>query len=67
MKPCRAPQCGGFTLEADFGISKNSIAESDFLGWEVTQLAVENVDRLESAKPITTMTFGPAGGSYKNA
>jgi hypothetical protein len=35
FNPCTAPQCGGFTLEAELGIPKNSEAEPDFLGWEV--------------------------------
>ena len=67
LKPCLAPQCGGFTLEAELGISKNSVAEPDFLGWEVKQFAVENFERVESAKPITMMTPEPDGGFYKDA
>lgn len=61
LKPCTAPQCGGFTLEAELGIPKNSSGEPDFLGWEVKQYAVEDVERIESAKPITLMTPGPDG------
>ncbi len=67
LKPCTAPQCGGFTLEAELGIAKNSSGEPDFLGWEVKQFAVENFDRIESAKPITMMTPEPDGGFYKDA
>ena len=40
LKPCNASQCGGFTLEAELGIPKNSYTEPDFLGWEVKQYAV---------------------------
>ena len=65
LKPCNAPQCGGFTLEAELGIPKNSDAEPDFLGWEVKQYAVEDFERIESAKPITLMTPEPDGGFYK--
>lgn len=65
-KPCVAPQCGGFTLEAELGIPKNSVAEPDFLGWEVKQYAVENFDKIESSKPITLMTPEPTGGFYKD-
>lgn len=67
LKPCNAPQCGGFTLEAELGISKNSAAEPDFLGWEVKQYAVGNFERIESSKPITLMTPEPTGGFYKDA
>ena len=65
LKPCNAPQCGGFTLEAELGIAKNSEAEPDFLGWEVKQYGVEDFDRIESAKAITLMTPEPTGGFYK--
>jgi hypothetical protein len=52
-------------LEAELGIAKNSSAEPDFLGWEVKQYAVEDFERIESAKPITLMTPEPSGGFYK--
>jgi hypothetical protein len=66
LKPCNAPQCGGFTLEAELGIAKNSDAEPDFLGWEVKQYAVDDFEKIESAKPITLMTPEPSGGFYKD-
>lgn len=66
LKPCNASQCGGFTLEAELGIPKNSDAEPDFLGWEVKQYAVGDFDRIESSKPITLMTPEPDGGFYKD-
>ena len=49
------------------GIAKNSSGEPDFLGWEVKQFAVEDFERIESAKPITMMTPEPDGGFYKDA
>ena len=67
LKPCNASQCGGFTLEAELGIPKNSDSEPDFLGWEVKQYAVGDFDRIESSKPITLMTPEPNGGFYKDA
>ena len=67
LKPCVASQCGGFTLEAELGIPKNSSGEPDFLGWEVKQFAVEDFERVESAKPVTMMTPEPDGGFYKDA
>ncbi len=64
LKPCNAPQCGGFTLEAELGIPKNSASEPDFLGWEVKQHNVSNFDRIE-AGTITLMTPEPTGGFYR--
>jgi hypothetical protein len=65
IRPCNAPQCGGFTLEAELNIPKNSESEPDFLGWEVKQYTVTDFDRIESARPITLMTPEPNGGYYK--
>jgi len=66
LLPCNAPQCGGFTLEAELGIPKNSNAEPDFLGWEIKQYAVDNLESIESSKAITLMTPEPNGGFYRN-
>lgn len=63
LKPCNAAQCGGFTLEAELGIPKNSRAEPDFLGWEVKQHSVANFERMGSGA-ITLMTPEPTGGFY---
>lgn len=63
LKPCNAPQCGGFTLEAELGIPKNSKAEPDFLGWEIKQHQVTRFDRFEVGT-ITLMTPEPSGGLY---
>lgn len=64
-KPCNAPQCGGFTLEAELGIPKNSNVDPDFLGWEIKQHTVTNFNRLDLSKAITIMTPEPTGGFYK--
>lgn len=53
--PCSAPQCGGYTLEAELGITPNARAEPDFHGWEVKQ---------HSSNVITLMTPEPTGGFY---
>lgn len=52
---CTAPQCGGYTLEAELGIRPNGRAEPDFHGWEVKQ---------HSSNVITLMTPEPTGGFY---
>lgn len=64
ISPCRASQCGGFTLEAELGIPKNSNAEPDYLGWEVKQHKVSNFAHPFSGGAITLMTPEPTGGFY---
>jgi len=64
LLPCTAPQCGGFTLEAELGIPKNSSSEPDFLGWEVKQHAVSRFDR-DPTGVITLMTPEPTTGFYR--
>jgi hypothetical protein len=63
--PCNAPQCGGFTLEAELGIPKNSRSEPDMYGWEIKQHSVTNFERIETGI-ITLMTPEPTGGFYKD-
>jgi hypothetical protein len=65
ISPCNAPQCGGFTLEAELGIPKNSSAEPDFLGWEVKQHSVSNFERVTTGV-ITLMTPEPTAGFYRD-
>lgn len=55
LLPCTAPQCGGYTLEAELGISPNGRSEPDFMGWEVKQ---------HSNSVLTLMTPEPTGGLY---
>lgn len=53
--PCNAPQCGGYTLEAELGITPNGRSEPDFMGWEVKQ---------HTGNVLTLMTPEPTGGFY---
>lgn len=62
---CNAPQCGGYTLEAELGIIPNGRAEPDYLGWEVKAHTVRNFLRPPTAGSITLMTPNPNGGYYK--
>lgn len=62
--PCNAPNCGGFTLEAELGIRPNSVSGPDFLGWEIKQHGVANFVRAPSGV-LTLMTPEPDGGDYK--
>ena len=57
---------GGYTLEAELGISPNSHAEPDFLGWEVKQYGVTNFAELKAKSPVTLMTPEPSGGDYRD-
>ena len=62
--PCNAPNCGGYTLEAELGVTPNGYSEPDFMGWEVKQFGVANLNRTKS-KAITLMTPEPTAGLYK--
>ena len=61
---CLAPNCGGYTLEAELGIKPNGFSEPDYLGWELKQFGVSNFLRTQSAI-VTLMTPEPTGGFYK--
>ncbi len=63
--PYSAPNGGGYTLEAELGISPNGYAEPDYLGWEVKQFGVNNFETNRAKGPITLMTPEPTGGNYK--
>ncbi|MCX6317574.1 MAG: MvaI/BcnI family restriction endonuclease [Bacteroidetes bacterium] len=63
IQDCNAPQCGGYTLEAELGIIPNGFAEPDYLGWEIKQFGVTNFERLNSSV-LTLMTPEPDGGLY---
>lgn len=66
IKPYSARNGGGYTLEAELGISPNGYAEPDYLGWEIKQYGVNNFDRLKPKSPVTLMTPEPTGGIYKH-
>lgn len=60
---CESPNCGGYTLEAELGITPNGYSEPDYLGWEVKQFNVTKFDKYKS-EVITLMTPEPTGGYY---
>lgn len=62
--PCISSNCGGYTLEAELGITPNGYSEPDYLGWEVKQFGVKNFDRINSSV-ITLITPEPTDGIYK--
>jgi hypothetical protein len=62
---CNAPNCGGYTLEAELGVTPNGYSAPDYLGWEIKQYGVTNFERI-SAKAITLMTPEPNGGFYRD-
>ena len=62
--PCESSNCGGYTLEAELGITPNGYSEPDFLGWEIKQFGVANFLKINSAV-ITLMTPEPTDGIYK--
>ena len=63
--PCISSNCGGYTLEAELGISPNGYSEPDYLGWEIKQFNVSTFQKVQSAV-ITLMTPEPTAGYYVN-
>jgi hypothetical protein len=66
---CLAPNCGGYTLEAELGIIPNGRSDPDYLGWEIKQHAVgtfANIGALLARRgsAITLMTPEPTAGAY---
>lgn len=61
---CNAPNCGGYTLEAELGVRPNGISDPDFHGWEIKAHTVANLDRPASGGAITLMTPEPTSGIY---
>lgn len=62
--PCNAPNCGGYTLEAELGITPNGYSEPDYLGWEIKQFNTLYWNNI-SGSVITLMTPEPTGGLYQ--
>jgi hypothetical protein len=62
---CNNRNCGGLTLEAEFGIKPNSSIDPDFMGWELKQHSVTNLANPGSGGAITLVTQEPTGGFYK--
>lgn len=60
---CDSRNCGGYTLEAELGITPNGYAEPDYRGWEIKQYTVRSFASIAS-KAITLMTPEPSGGYY---
>ena len=61
--PCPSRNCGGYTLEAEFGIIPNGHSEPDYLGWELKQYGVGDLNHPRQTA-ITLMTPEPTGGFY---
>jgi hypothetical protein len=61
--PCISSNCGGYTLEAELGITPNGYSEPDYLGWEIKQFSVKNFNKWQS-EVITLMTPEPTHGYY---
>lgn len=63
--PYVAANGGGYTLEAELGISPNGYSEPDYLGWEVKQYAVKDFVGNMAQNPVTLLTPEPTGGIYR--
>lgn len=65
-EPYSARNGGGYTLEAELGISPNGYADPDFMGWEVKQYGVSDFSSYRAKSPVTLMTPEPTGGLYRD-
>jgi hypothetical protein len=61
--PCNSSNCGGYTLEAELGITPNGNSEPDYFGWEVKQFSVSDFKRIGNTA-VTLMTPEPTHGFY---
>ncbi|GGB55383.1 hypothetical protein GCM10011316_29300 [Roseibium aquae] len=66
IRPYTARNGGGYTLEAELGISPNGYAEPDYLGWEIKQFSVADFDSYRPKSPVTLLTPEPTGGYYRD-
>ena len=60
---CISSNCGGYTLEAELGITPNGYSEPDYLGWEIKQFSVKDFKKYNSSV-VTLMTPEPTNGFY---
>lgn len=65
-QPYAARNGGGYTLEAELGISPNGYSEPDYLGWEIKQYAVTDFNAYRPTSVVTLMTPEPTGGFYRD-
>lgn len=63
--PYKARNGGGYTLEAELGVTPNGYAEPDFHGWEIKQYGVNDFSSFRPKSPVTLLTPEPTGGVYK--
>lgn len=65
-QPYAARNGGGYTLEAELGITPNGNADPDFMGWEIKQYGVRDFTSFAPKSVVTLMTPEPTGGFYKS-
>jgi hypothetical protein len=61
--PCQASHCGGYTLEAELGVTPNGFAEPDYYGYEIKQFHARSFEHYRS-EILTLMTPEPTDGFY---
>lgn len=67
VEPYSARNGGGYTLEAELGVSPNGYAEPDYLGWEVKQYGVSDFINFRPKSVVTLLTPEPTGGIYRDS
>lgn len=66
IEPYKARNGGGYTLEAELGVSPNGYSEPDYLGWEIKQYGVSDFINFRPKSVVTLMTPEPTGGIYRD-
>lgn len=66
IHPYAASNGGGYTLEAELGISPNGYAAPDYLDWEIKQYGVKDFVSFQAKSVVTLLTPEPTGGIYKD-
>jgi hypothetical protein len=59
---CNSPNCGGYTLEAELGITANGRSDPDWRGWEVKQYGVRDFSRYIAKSAVSVMVPNADGG-----
>lgn len=66
-RPYSARNGGGYTLEAELGITPNGYTEPDYLGWEIKQYSVRDFHSFTPKTPVTLLTPEPTAGVYRDS
>lgn len=64
VKRSKAANAAGPTLEAEFGIPANSLADADYRGWELKSISAKKPNHVIPSKAISVITPNPEAGFF---